>query len=96
MAQRLDVRLAIFLSAAVSYPFSYARGRKQTGIVLRAEKCADYAPLQLRPRHGFVRAHARSGAPDCERVLLEPRKADRRHTLIFTGTGRDTLVASTT
>jgi FtsP/CotA-like multicopper oxidase with cupredoxin domain len=85
VAQRLDIRLAI-PSAAASHPvLAVLEGdRRQAGIILRAGN----APVA---RLSDTAAIASSALTlDLERRLqavapLEPRKADRRHTLNLTG-----------
>ena len=85
VAQRLDIRLAI-PSVTSSYPvLAVLEGdNKQTGIVLRAGN----APIARIPDTAAMASLALT--LDLERRLraaapLEPRKADRRHTLNLTG-----------
>jgi len=85
VAQRLDLRLAI-PSGAAAYPvLAVLEGEnKQTGIVLRAGN----APVARIPATAAMASAALT--LDLERRLqaaapLEPRKADRRHTLNLTG-----------
>jgi FtsP/CotA-like multicopper oxidase with cupredoxin domain len=85
VAQRLDIRLAI-PNAAASYPvLAVLEGEnKQTGIVLRAgnapiARIPDAAAMASSPLTLDVERRLRAAAP------LEPRKADRRHTLNLTG-----------
>ena len=85
VAQRLDLRLAI-PNAAASYPvLAVLEGdNKQTGIILRAGN----APIARIPDTAAMASAALT--LDLERRLravapLEPRKADRRHTLNLTG-----------
>jgi FtsP/CotA-like multicopper oxidase with cupredoxin domain len=85
VAQRLDIRLAI-PSAAASYPvLAVLEGEnKQTGIVLRAGNASiaripDTAAMASSALTLDLERRLRAAAP------LEPRKADRRHTLNLTG-----------
>lgn len=85
VAQRLDIRLAI-PSTAASYPVLAALegDNKQTGIILRAGN----APVARLSDTAAMASPALT--LDLERRLLavaplEPRKADRRHTLNLTG-----------
>lgn len=85
VAQRLDIRLAI-PGVAATYPvLAVLEGEnKQTGIVLRAAN----APVARIPDIAATPSAALT--LDLERRLravapLEPRKADRRHTLNLTG-----------
>jgi FtsP/CotA-like multicopper oxidase with cupredoxin domain len=85
VAQRLDIRLAIPGGAATYPVLAVLEGdNKQTGIVLRAAN----APIARIPDTAAMASAALT--LDLERQLraaapLEPRKADRRHTLNLTG-----------
>jgi FtsP/CotA-like multicopper oxidase with cupredoxin domain len=85
VAQRLDLRLAIPGGAAAYPVLAVLEGEsKQTGIVLRAGN----APVARIPDAAAMASAALT--LDLERRLraaapLEPRKADRRHTLNLTG-----------
>ena len=85
VAQRLDIRLAIPGGAAAYPVLAVLEGEnKQTGIVLRAGN----APVARIPDTAAMASAALT--LDLERRLqaaapLEPRKADRRHTLNLTG-----------
>jgi FtsP/CotA-like multicopper oxidase with cupredoxin domain len=85
VAQRLDLRLTIPGSAAAYPVLAVLEGEnKQTGIVLRAGN----APVARIPDTAAMASAALT--LDLERRLqaavpLEPRKADRRHTLNLTG-----------
>jgi FtsP/CotA-like multicopper oxidase with cupredoxin domain len=85
VAQRLDIRLAI-PGGAATYPVLAVLegGNKQTGIVLRAgnaavARIADTAAMASSALTLDLERRLRAIAP------LEPRKADRRHTLNLTG-----------
>jgi FtsP/CotA-like multicopper oxidase with cupredoxin domain len=85
VAQRLDIRLAIPGGTATYPVLAVLEGdNKQTGIVLRAAN----APIARIPDTAAMASAALT--LDLERQLravapLEPRKADRRHTLNLTG-----------
>jgi FtsP/CotA-like multicopper oxidase with cupredoxin domain len=85
VAQRLDIRLAVPRAAATYPVLAILEGEnKQTGIVLRAGN----APIARIP--DTVDMASAGLTLDLERrlravALLEPRKADRRHTLNLTG-----------
>jgi FtsP/CotA-like multicopper oxidase with cupredoxin domain len=85
VAQRLDIRLAIPGGAATYPVLAVLEGEnKQTGIVLRAgnaavARIADTAAMASSALTLDLERRLRAIAP------LEPRKADRRHTLNLTG-----------
>jgi FtsP/CotA-like multicopper oxidase with cupredoxin domain len=85
VAQRLDIRLTI-PGAAASYPvLAVLEGEnKQTGVILRAgnapvARLSDTAAMASSALTLALERRLRALAP------LEPRKADRRHTLNLTG-----------